>query len=546
MSETVGAAEHDGRLYRGSTVALLETLLLVALFFVFAGDPPPSINEAHYCVLAKNFWQPDWCSNDLFVASAKPHVVFHATFGALTQLFSLTASAWIGRLIGWTMLAVALRGLTRAVCDRDYVCLIVAVIWIAGIDRFNLAGEWVVGGIEAKVPADAFTLAAMTQIAMGNWRRVWPLLGIASAFHVLVGGWTVVAAMLAYAIVGRRQSPPVKQFVPLLIGGAIAMLGLWPGIQMSAAADPQDAATAAKIYTYARLPHHLLPSSFPASWYVRHGALLIVMLTAAWPLRRDRRFAGLFWLAIGSIAIAAVGLLLGLLPPFAPGLAARLLRFYWFRATDSITPLTLALAVAVQLRGNFWVGTASETLVHTSRLRLWGRGIAFCVAVAAVVLVARSALQHHQYGIPIAGRFDTVTHRGAESIETQRRAFADWIAVCNWVRQTFPHDEIVITPRHQYTFKWYAQRAEVANWKDVPQDAESLVLWYKRFFEIYPQRLGTVRVTIRYPDLRRYRRQYATRFMIVDRRVVGLSIPLVRVYPQDDEVNATYAVYRLP
>jgi hypothetical protein len=110
-----------------------------------------------------------------------------------------------------------------------------------------------------------------------------------------------------------------------------------------------------------------------------------------------------------------------------------------------------------------------------------------------------------------------------------------------------PEGEVLLTPRHQQTFKWYAGRAEVVNWKDVPQDAASLVRWHHRFYEIFPRRLGTVRVTVRYDELRRYRETYGVDFMVVDRRVVGPSIPLVRVYPEtDDADNATYAVYRLP
>jgi hypothetical protein len=34
--------------------------------------------------------------------------------------------------------------------------------------------------------------------------------------------------------------------------------------------------------------------------------------------------------------------------------------------------------------------------------------------------------------------------------------------------------------------------------------------------------------------------------MIVDRRIVGEHLPLVRVYPLEGEENTTYAVYELP
>lgn len=539
----------------GKRLAIAETGLILLLFFVYAGDPPPAINEAHYLVLAKNFWQPDWCAGDLFAASNKPHVLFHATFGALTQWVSLGATAWIGRWIGWTMIAVALRRLVRVVSDRDYACLLVALIWIVGVERFNLAGEWVIGGIESKVPAYAFVLAAMAQMAVGRWRWVWPLLGLASAFHVLVGGWAVVAAMIAYAANGRFRSPARDQVVPLVIGGCIAMIGLVPGLRMSAADDPNESIQAATIYTYSRISHHLLPSTFPVHWYVRHASLAAVTVAIAWRFRRDRRLAPLLWFAIGSAGIAIAGLLVGLLPAISPDLAARLLRYYWFRETDAVLPLTLGLAVAALLRTDRWQSSGpSEPTPHSPLAAGSWTGIAridaavlTAIVMAAITMFATTTIDNARRGIPISCRFDQVTNRGPESYSAQREAYHDWLAVCDWVKRTMPEGEVLLTPRHQQTFKWYAERAEVVNWKDVPQDAASLVQWHDRFFEIFPRRLGTVRVTVRYDELRRYREKYGVDFMVVDRRVVGPSLPLVRVYPEaDDADNATYAVYRLP
>src|SRR5690606_21157499 len=209
------------------------------------------------------------------------------------------------------------------------------------------------------------------------------------------------------------------------------------------------------------------------------------------------------------------------------------------RATDSITPLTLGLAIAVHLSTPRLVAghcgeelsVASGSAAPQRDHRRWIRcSTVVLTIVTASLLVAVSTFNHLRSAIPIATRFDTLTYqRGVEPIAAQRQAYSDWRAVCRWVDQTLPADEVLITPRHQQTFKWYAQRAEVVNWKDVPQDAESLVQWYERFFEIYPRRLGTVRVTIRYPRLQRGRDHFGARFVIVDRRVVGPNLPLLLV-----------------
>lgn len=521
--------------------ALAEVGLLVLLFFAVGGAPPPGINEAHYLALAKNFWQPDWCVTDPFIASSKTHLLFHATFGALTQVATLPAAAWIGRLIGWTMLAVALRVLTHAICDQPYACLAVATIWIAGMQQFNLSGEWVVGGIEAKVPAYAFVLIALRELSLGNWQRIWPWLGIASAFHVLVGGWTVVAALFAYLVVGRQDSRLRAQIFPLAVGGAIALIGLWPALLTSQANDPRDASLAAHIYTYWRLPHHLLPSAFSGRAYLMHLALVSLTLWVAWPLRREPRFRGLFWVLVGCLGIAACGLAVGLLPKISPTIAAKLLRYYWFRPTDALTSLTLGLAIVTPCQR--WAAIRAN-LTTTNSGGLWERGI----LTAAVAIVAIPIFAQGELTLPEAARSGPSNQ---ESAEVRQRAYQDWRETCDWIRRTMPKGEILITPRHQQTFKWYAERAEVVNWKDIPQDAPSMVSWHHRFTQIFPQRLGTVRTTIRYPDLLQFRFRYGVRFMVVDRRVVGPSLPLVQVYPLASRDSGShfekyYAVYRLP
>src|SRR5690606_9833680 len=70
------------------------------------------------------------------------------------------------------------------------------LVWL--IERANFAGEWVVGGIEGKSLAYGFVFWALAELVDRRWTKIWPLLGLASAFHVLVGGWSVVAAMLVW------------------------------------------------------------------------------------------------------------------------------------------------------------------------------------------------------------------------------------------------------------------------------------------------------------------------------------------------------------
>ena len=510
---------------------ITEVVLLVLLFFVVGGDRPPMVNESHYLVKAKNFWDPQWCANDLLASSPKAHVAFYVVFGWLTKFVSLESTAWIGRLAGWSILAIGLRQISWNLFHRHYLSLAVAVVWMAGIEYGNLAGEWVVGGIEAKVPAYGFTLLALSEMVCRRWNRVWLLLGTASAFHVLTGGWSVVAATVTWWCTERGRPDRQRFFTPVLLaGGLIALFGLVPAIALTVRSDPGESTIAARIYTYYRITHHLLPADFRLSWYLRHGLLIGGTAWVCSLYRFDPGMRRLSAFTLGAVSIAIIGLALGVLPSFHPDLAAKLLRYYWFRLTDAAVPLMLGVGVAKML---------CDQRPAISRLAVITVGI-------AVILIATSSYRMGRLKIPPSVSNDLLGFEAGAPVEKQQELYRDWLAVCRWAKQSSEPNEVFLTPRHQQTFKWYAERAEVVNWKDVPQDAKNLLEWNRRFQEIFPQRLGHIRVTIQYASLRDYRRRYGVRWMIVDRRVCGESLPLVQVYPTESESNRTFAVYELP
>ncbi len=519
----------------------LEILLLVALFFVYAGDSAPMVNEAHYLVKAKNYWNPEWCNQDMFVASDKVHTTFYVLFGWPTKYLTLEQTAWLGRLVGWLLLAIGLQRLSWVLFRRAFLSIAVAVLWIAGVEFGNLAGEWVVGGIEAKVPAYGLVLLALASLVQRRWAWVWVLLGTAAAFHVLSGGWAVVAATCCWLVTERKRPDGVKLITPaLFLGGGISLFGLIPALTMSWGADAEQTAMAARIYSYYRIKHHLLPGTFYLSWYLRFLVLAAAMLGGLSVYgKRDERIRILGWFAIATLGISAIGLLVGLLAPYAPNLAAenlaaKLLRYYWFRLADAIVPLMVAVLVCRML------------LDYRKVTRFAG----LALLSLAVGLSGMSAYKSADRAVPPSVSNDLLGVDAGASAVTQQQVYRDWLAVCRWARQSSDDDEVFLTPRNQQTFKWFSGRAEVVNWKDVPQNPSALIQWFERFREVYPDQIGNRRtanrVSISYPNLLGLREKYGVRYLIVDRRITGDNLPLLRIYPNEPEQNETYAVYELP
>ncbi len=65
--------------------------------------------------------------------------------------------------------------------------------------------------------------------------------------------------------------------------------------------------------------------------------------------------------------------------------------------------------------------------------------------------------------------------------------YAEWCMACDWIAESgeIPPNARFITPRMAQTFKWYAGRAEVANWKEMPQDPKAIVEWWERMNDLH-------------------------------------------------------------
>ncbi len=447
-----------------------ETVLVFLVFFVVGGAPVPHVNETHYLAKAKHFWNPTWCAGDLFLESADPHWVFYATFGVLTKRFSQATVAWLGRIAAWLLLAWTWQKLSARVISGKYFSIITAALFVVLIEWCNFAGEWVVGGVESKCFAYGFVLWALAEVARGNWRSAWPLLGIASSWHVLVGGWSVVGLLVVWITEPLESRPRLRDNFPsLLLGGILALPGVIPGLLLSASAPANVAATANQIYVFERLPYHLAPLTLPAGELIgraaRFGILLAGFVWLQWllpilatgnsriALDRLQRFAA------ASIGIGFIGLLGEVLFWNDPGHAAGFLKYYWFRLADVAVPLAIALSCG-SLMSQFSQGMP--------RVAKWA---SLLTATIPGVLILYVAINRWVDPAPPAN--------------SRVQNAQDWQSACLWIRQNTPQDALFLIPRSAQSFKWYAERPDLCNWKDVPQDPISLLEWKNRLLDVF-------------------------------------------------------------
>lgn len=459
---------------------LAEVALIFLVFLIFGGASAPHNNEPHYLCRLKHFWNPAWCPGDLFLDSPDAHLVFVYAFGWVTKWLSLPATAWLGRVICWLGLAWAWQRMSWRVVSTPLASVLSAGLFVALIRKGHLAGEWVVGGVEAKCVAYIFVFLALAALVDGRWKWVWIWLGGATAFHALVGGWSGVVCCAIWLLDGRKETSfretTFRQMLPgLALGTLIGLPGVVPALQLSAGQSPEVVAEANRIYVFERLPHHLALLSVPvaeiAQRFFRHG-LLILSLAAMGALvtridlspSTQRKLKLLRWFAWGAVCIAVLGVVLELAFWNHPLVAAKFLKYYWFRLTDVAVPLAVGIQVAAMVAAGI------------AQRKAWG-------AVALLLALAFGGWQV----------VDVCSTRNANPVPPADRKmhdYAAWVDACDWIAANTPEESLFLTPRAATSFKWRTGRPEVVTRKDIPQDAASMVQWFQRLCDIHNRQVG--------------------------------------------------------
>ncbi len=495
-------------------LVLAEIFLIFAVFAIQGAWPAPDVNEPYYLGKAIHFWNSNWLHGDFFMESPDTHKVFYFTFGWLSLWLPPVALAWTGRCLGWALLAWAWRRLSYAVVPRAWWSVLTAALFGCLMERCHMAGEWVIGGVEAKVFAYVLVFLGIEALLRDRWNRALLLFGAAAAFHVLVGGWAAVAAGIAWfvrprpavaasgATNGRGFTEGLKRLWSLwpgILGGLLLSLpGVIPALALDWGASRVIAQEAHQIYVFERLPHHLTLTGMRPEFIVRLALLwMFWLLLGRWSRRAhlldDRRqpLSQLRAFVAGAVSITLAGAAVNSLMLFDRALAADLLRYYWYRLTDVVIPLGVALEVVALIVCRLSavsqkVGNSIEnSRGPTARGRLAGvlRGplapgywLLLLAVIPAALNVGDHALQRLHPAAPRSHRIPS---------------FADWYAACHWVVDSgrIPAVATFLVPRNAQTFQWYTGRCDVVDWKDVPQDAKSLVKWWRRIQNIYATHL---------------------------------------------------------
>jgi hypothetical protein len=519
------------------------------------------------------------------MGSADAHQVFDLSFGWLSLLLPQVALAWTGRIITWLLLAWAWRRLSFAVVPRAWWSVLTAALFVLLMDRCNMAGEWVVGGVEAKGIAYVLVFLGLAALVRDRWNSALLLFGAAAAFHVLVGGWAAVAAGIAWlwlkwhrgqgAGKGRREagerSPPLGSLFTGILGcWLLSLPGLIPSVMLDWGTDADTIRQAHQLYVFERLPHHLVLSGIRPDFILRMALLCGFWVVLSRFSRkaatdenmltdtnvgppRSAAIGRLRAFVLGAVVIALAGVAIQPLIWLDRPLAADLLRCYWFRLADVALPLGVALEGIAILVGRRVAGGAVTAVCRESADAL---GTNECPPQQAPQecpprRVPR-AVRHGALGLAILASAAYLGVRGWERIfpapprSHRLDDFDAWHEACQWVAQSgyVPADARFIVPRLSQTFSWYTARSGVVDWKDVPQDAREMVAWWQRIQDVFatgrppPDHWYRSLAELGEKRLRGLGAKYHAQYVITERIEPLLHLDVVYS-------NRSYVIYRL-
>ena len=425
--------------------------LFTLISLCFLGQDLLGSNEAGKLALALQEVDPNWNPHDWYLNTPQSYQwLFQQISGHLLQSFGIPLGTLLCRLVGYAVWAWAAATLCTALGLSTVMSLGAVGLFLS--QQSLIAGEWMIGSAEPKTFAYATLLLAFVAWQRERWWRWGFWAGLASSFHILVGGYGTAALVLTGLLCRQpqRRNAWGRALTGLLLGASpilLALRGARPD-QLQSSYTPQAIPSASWIYTYLRNPHHLVPSSWSSSaWLYALAVLTVFGVVLIWTLRDQsepapqRRAFGL-WSACTLIPFA-IGLVLSLWDT-----QGAWLRFYPFRVADSLIPLSTALLLACQL----------ETL----KPRLSRAG--------ALLLASLIAVQLHSSWAHWPGLLSLPTPADQARLQTY-----------DWLSRHTPPDALIATPPAGFEdMSLLTGRAGIAQFKQIPNRSTDLQEWFRR------------------------------------------------------------------
>lgn len=421
-------------------------------------------NEVDILPLARQYADPSWMPQDWYLNQpAGYRELFQALFGSLAVDWGFLATSIVGRVISYGLVALGLAQVATCLRLRLPALLLVVVLFLRqGVNQGMAAGEWLVGGLEAKAIAYGLVLLALRRLLTGQpvWMALF--LGLATSFHILVGGWAFLA--MAICMAWHPHTRPKLRHLGLMVLTYVAAsaFAIQPFLHQLFASVPNHGLDPSFIYVFLRLPHHLNPLSWSIKSLLKPVAFLMLLGISVLVLRRQQRH-NWAWVDINQPQETLARFAVLTMIPFGVGMAiapfdpqGHWLQYYPFRLGDVMLPLCAFLLALCALQQSFDRRLKASFSLIVLTL--------FSLASTLYIPLFQIQLMHLSY---FPGKEQSIT--------------AEQQDLYHWIRNNTARRDIFITsPVEMNEFSWMAERPTIVKFKMFPQTPAGITEWNHR------------------------------------------------------------------
>jgi hypothetical protein len=478
VSAALPAAATAARRYRPTVVFGQLLLILVTIVGAFYAGALLS-NDQDILPSARHFADRDWIPGDWYLNLHIPYrYLVDAILGPLVVAFDFDQAALITRLVVYALLVPATYFFFRSVGLRFSVMLVILYVFIR--HQSLIAGEWILGGAEAKSFAYGFVLLAAAAFVTQRYLLAFAFAGAAISLHVLVGVYALFCAtgamLLNYDSYWPQRRDIFSRSWVLPVTGAFGIYAVIT--QLGAKAGPA-AAKAAEIYVRFRVPHHVFPGAWGGRMRLIEVLLAAIALCVLMYLHgrsRASRFIAAYALCSTVLFMTGLGIY------FAGDIP--LLKYYWFRFPDVMVPLMSWVLLATIIndladgeapfrrlpRLNSVLAAAAAPLQ-----RAWPK----MFAAAAIGVIALSVF----HLLPSRGQQQRTASAGDDAATASDNFANDRIAIqpmYAWIARHTPRDSVFLVDPMRSDFYMWAERAMFVSFRHSPQTETDIAQWYER------------------------------------------------------------------
>ncbi|BAY79083.1 hypothetical protein NIES25_55650 (plasmid) [Nostoc linckia NIES-25] len=429
-----------------------------------------SRNDIDALPLARQYADPSWVPRDWSVNQPPVYrVLFQTLFGSLIASWGFLASSLIGRFFCYALIAWGLVLIGRKLGLNLPLQLLAAAMFLKG-NQGVAAGERIVGVLETKIFAYAMVMLAIAFMLRKRYRLMAFLLGLATSFHILVGGYTTLFATVWVILKRKIYFPSMREWgiiIPLYL--ITSVFGLKAAIEQLSSPTPASSIPISYIYVFLRMPHHLNPLSWRANWWIVPTFYLVMLVSSAavlWfnrptqalpeQLEEYQARIGLFEFTLISLVPYVLGLVIA---PFDS--QGSLLQYYLFRVGDVMLHLNACLLFACALERIFTTRKQQKVL------------LLLCTIVVSISVVKG----FHTF----EKEFQSTLNFPDESQEVDPQ----WKDMVGWVRKNTPKNDLFISPPVEFAnFIWLTERPTIAKYKLMAQTKAGTLEWFSRMRDL--------------------------------------------------------------